>query len=171
MANKSYNETVVRVEILLVVILAVALAIISFQVIISILDAAIELLVACITGIVTLAGIFISHVLKDIQQQKISQMQAKQKNYENLINHIDSLVNERDATNVNFAKVHLHSWIVGSPNVIQKTEKLIKEVKDNNGASRNSVEELLNCMREDLGLTKYTGEMVVFRKNEKGTTD
>ena len=107
-----------------------------------------------------------THAFTEIRNQHIAQTKEKQKNYEQLISHIGQLIKNPKAIGNEFAKVHLQSWVVGSPDVILKTKTLMKA--DNAEKKNKALTDLLFAMRKDLGLDVSTKLVTVDGLFEEG---
>jgi hypothetical protein len=135
----------------------------------SAIEAAAEVLAAIVSAAALLLGGILTHALTVIREQHLQQQREKQKNYERLIESIDKVIRKPGPTSDDFAKIHLESWVVGSPDVIKHTQELL--VGKEPSERKKAVEELLLSMMKDLGLPLPSSKLElkgVFEKQESG---
>lgn len=118
---------------------------------------------AIIAALATIYVALLNHALTEQRELRLQQQKEKQKNYEKLLSAMAGFIRnprDRDA----WDSIHLYSWVIGSEGVIKYAQEFT-EKKD-----EESLKKLLNEMREDVGLSKTSSELMpkVFQKREEG---
>ncbi|HEX3092713.1 MAG TPA: hypothetical protein VHW72_08840 [Candidatus Angelobacter sp.] len=105
-------------------------------------------------GIVTAAGgiltAVVTHTLNRIREQEQEMLKRMQQNYAELVAKIAPFVRNPDDDRDAFAGAHLFSWVVASPQTVEKCRAFLDSQNDKPKALKN----LLLQMRRDLGLDR-----------------
>lgn len=116
-----------------------------------------QILAAIISAAALIFGGILTHYFTQIREQGITQQRRMQENYLELLDIIDVIIRKPDAPNDDFSKIHLQSWVVGSPRVIQFTSDLLEQRDPLE--RKATLEKLLKEMRKDLGLSRTTKKL------------
>jgi hypothetical protein len=113
-----------------------------------------DIIVAFIGAGALLLGAILTHALTELREQRQRRAALMQTHYLDLLSRIDGLV-RGSALSDDFSKIHLTTWAVGSPDVIERTQAIADA--QSGAPMRKALEELVLAMRGDLGLSEPTG--------------
>jgi DNA topoisomerase VI subunit B len=111
-----------------------------------------QILAAIIAAAAVVIGGILTHYLTQRREQENEQKRALMTNYIEILDRIDKLIRER-GKNDNFSNIHLQTWVVGSPAVVEKSKALLKAARGEPKTDlRAALEGLVKAMRKDVGL-------------------
>jgi hypothetical protein len=113
-------------------------------------QAAGQVFAAVVSGGALLLGGILTHTLTQFREQRLSQRQRMQENYAKLLEKVGTIIRDPENLSDDFSTIHLESWVVGSPQVIQKTKELLNATDE--GARKAALQALVYAMRADMGL-------------------
>ena len=128
----------------------VAVAIMAAAVIyglVNTLDAVAKIAVGIIGAAAMLLSAVVAHALTALREQRLELQRQKQINYAALVDRLVPYVRHATAETDELTKIHLYSWVVGSPEVVRRTNTFMVE------RSKINLRALLNEMRQDVGLS------------------
>lgn len=118
---------------------------------------------AIIAALATIYVALLNHFLAAERELRMQQQREKQKNYEKLLSVAAELVRDPENKDI-WDTVHLYSWVVGSENVIRKTQAFTEQ------RNEKSLRSLLVEMRKDIGLEEPGDDLMpkVFQPKKVG---
>jgi len=138
-------------------VVLLAIGIILFLNIGSVIQAIGNIAAAFISALAVLIGAILTHALAQIREQSNTQLNEKQRNYLKLLNRIDDVIRNPNEASDRFSKIHLESWVVGSSEVVKLTQSLLESKEKEQ--KRAAVVALLSQMRAEVGLPKLVNEI------------
>ena len=105
-----------------------------------------KIAVAVIGAAALLVSAIVNHALAISREQEAERRKLMQQNYATLLDRVAKYVRNNRKDEDAFDSAHLFSWIVASPTVITKTIHFMDNVDD------STLRDLVNAMREDIGL-------------------
>jgi len=134
------------------VVIAVALGAVIYG-IRSEFDAISKIMVAVIGATAVLLGAILTHVLAVDREQQQTLQRRKQENYAALVAKLTPFVRDPGRQLDDLTNVYLDSWVVGSPEVIERTASFMSKRTPSNLVA------LLGAMRRDIGLPEIDVEL------------
>jgi hypothetical protein len=129
----------------------------------SILDALSKYAPPIIAALASIYVAMLNHALTQQREIQLQHQKEKQNNYENLLKVVCDLIRDPNNKDI-WDTIHLYSWVVGSNDVVRKTQEF-SEKKD-----EESLKSLLVSMRNDIGLEKIDSDLEpkVFEERKEG---
>jgi Flp pilus assembly protein TadB len=136
--------------IVLWVIVCAAMALVVSGVIYIAADILTETMKVVVGTVGALIAAIFSHALAQARELEQKRQQAMQSNYEKLLERISSAIRSGDDPDDAFSTAHLQSWVFGTPEVVRKTQEILKAT-DKEGR-KAALRALVQAMRKDVGL-------------------
>ena len=122
---------------------------------------------AIISGAVLLLGAILTHALTQLREQRMVQQREMQRNYSAVLSRIGDVIRRSGASD-EFSQVHLESWVLGSDEVVDATQRVLKATP----AERvEALEALVKAMRKDVGLPKIDRKLEIVFGPREGSLD
>jgi hypothetical protein len=133
-------------------VIVLVIALVAYNAPVPLIQAAGQVFAAVVSGGALLLGGILTHTLTQMREQRLIQRQRMQDNYAKLLAKIGDVIRKPENPSDEFSTIHLESWVVGSPEVIQETKNLLAANTDQ--SRKDALQALVYAMRRDTGLTK-----------------
>jgi hypothetical protein len=128
-----------------------------------------QVFAAIVSAGALLAGAVLTHYFTQRREQQNEQQRALRDNYMAILDRLDKQIRGAGADD-DFSNIHLQTWVVGSPKVIEMTKNVLKAARGEEGFElRATLEGLANAMRKDVGLAEVGTKLEEVYKSKPST--